>query len=164
MDHPIRAALEALERSLAHMEMVLVAVSFVTMLGVSLLEIVARNVFHVALPWADMLLRYSVLWVALPGAALAVVAQRHISLDPMGVSRAPTWQKWAYGPMHLLSSLVCGLLAWAAARFWWWNWHSAPQGGALDAVLSVILPGAFALMAVHFLLRCLLGPKTVTQT
>jgi TRAP-type C4-dicarboxylate transport system permease small subunit len=150
----------AWERGLARAELMVVAAAYAALLGVALIDIVARNLLHSALPGGDVFLHHAVLWVALPGAALAVAGQRHIRLDPLAVTRFPRWIRWTHAPLNVVSSAVCASLAWAAWRFWREEWRNVPSDAAWTAVMSAILPVAFTLMTVHFLLRALAGART----
>jgi TRAP-type C4-dicarboxylate transport system permease small subunit len=119
-------------------------------------------VFHATLPGGDLVLRQLVLWVALPGAALAVAAQRHIHLDPANLATRPRWQKWTAIPFNLVAAIVCALLTHAA----WTYWLDERQHQSADTVwlawLGVILPVAFGLLALHFLLRAVLANQAKT--
>ena len=131
--------------------------AFVSMLVLSLIDIVGRNLFYSTLPGGDLILRQLVLWVALPGAALAVAAQRHLSLDPANLAASPGWKRRVAIPFNLASSAVCAAMAWAAWRFWFSEWQISRDDAWLGVAMSVILPVAFSLLTLHFLLRAALS-------
>ena len=164
MQRRVLLAVDSLEKYLVRIELLTIAVAFLAMLGISLIEIIGRNVFHAGIPGGEIFLRQSVLWVAFPGAVLAVVTQRHIRLDPLALAQSSTWMRWTYRPYHFISALVCALFALAAARFWWDDWRNAPADGLWVSALSIILPACFLLMALHFFLRVIAGPKPDAQT
>lgn len=145
-----------LEYSLTVLELGIAMAAFIAMLALSLADIVGRNFFHATLPGGDLVLRNLVMWVALPGAALAVAAQRHLSLDPANLATRPRWQRWVGTPFNLASSGVCALLAVAAWRFWYGEWLAGAETGLLMTGLGMILPFAFSLLTLHFLLRAVL--------
>lgn len=145
-----------LEYSLTLLELGIAMAAFIAMLALSLADIVGRNFFHATLPGGDLVLRQLVMWVALPGAALAVAAQRHLHLDPANLAMRPRWQRLAGAPFNLLSSGVCGLLAVAAWRFWLGEWQASGEGALLQTGLGMMLPLAFSLLSLHFLLRAVL--------
>ena len=147
---------------LGRIELATALLAFAAMLLLSVAEIIGRNLFHAALPGGDVMLRHLVLWVALPGAALAVSANRHLHLDPANLAARPTWQRLTAIPFHLASAFVCVLLAAAAWRYWQDEMqYQAAEAGWL-VWLGLILPAAFALLAVHFLLRAALALPSKT--
>ena len=146
-----------LEQALTRVELGAALLAFAAMLALSVAEIVGRNLFNATLPGGDVMLRQLVLWVALPGAALAVAAQRHLHLDPANLTARPGWQKWTAIPFNLAAAFVCALLTHAAWTYWQDAWQN-PSGEALWLVWTgLILPVAFGLLALHFLLRALLA-------
>lgn len=146
-----------LEHGLVALELGVAMLAFVAMLVLSLIDIVGRNLFYATLPGGDLILRQLVLWVALPGAALAVAAQRHLSLDPANLAVRPGWKRRAAIPFNLASGAVCGALAWAAWRFWFSEWQVSRDDAWLAVAMGVILPLAFSLLTLHFLLRAVLS-------
>jgi TRAP-type C4-dicarboxylate transport system permease small subunit len=120
-------------------------------------QLVLRNVAQVGLPWIDHLLRHLVLYVALFGAVVACRPGRHIRLDVVG-ALAPAASAHLGRLFDCIAAVVCALLAVAAARFWLVEWSSAPPGMRWIAVLPVILPVGFALIALAFLLRAMAPP------
>jgi TRAP-type C4-dicarboxylate transport system permease small subunit len=146
-----------LEQALTRLELGAALLAFVVMLGVSVADIIGRNFFNATLPDGDLVLRQLVLWVALPGAALAVAAQRHLHLDPANLAARPRWRKWTAIPFNLAAACVCALLTHAA----WAYWLDERQYPSSDAVwlvwLDLIMPLAFGLLAIHFVLRAVLA-------
>jgi TRAP-type C4-dicarboxylate transport system permease small subunit len=146
-----------LEQALTRVELGTALFAFVAMLALSLADIVGRNLFNATLPGGDLVLRQLVLWVALPGAALAVVAQRHLHLDPANLAARPRWQKFTAIPFNLAAALVCALLTQAAWAYWQDEWQYQSGEGVWLAWLGLILPIAFGLLVLHFLLRAVLA-------
>jgi len=155
----VRALLGAcrrLEAILTRLELGVALLAFAAMLALSVIDIVGRNLFHASLPGGDVLQRHLVLWVALPGAALAVAAQRHLRLDPANLAARPRWRRWTTLPFNLGAALVCALLAKAAWAYWLDEWQHAASEGAWLARMGLILPASFVLLTLHFLLRAVL--------
>jgi len=146
-----------LEQALTRVELGTALLAFAAMLVLSVADIVGRNLFNATLPGGDVMLRQLVLWVAMPGAALAVAAQRHLHLDPANLATRPRWQKLTAIPFNLAAALVCTLLTHAAWAYWQdaWQYQSADAGWL--AWMGLILPVAFGLLALHFLLRAVLA-------
>lgn len=153
----MRSACRTLERALCRIELGTAALAYAAILLLSLVDIVGRNLFAATLPGGDLALRQLVLWVALPGAALAVAAQRHIHLDPLNLAAHPRWVRLTAVPFNLAAAAVCALLARAA----WAYWRDEMQYQAADAVwlawLGVVLPVVLVLLTLHFVLRAVLA-------
>ena len=146
-----------LEQALTRVELAVALLAFAAMLALSVADIVGRNLFHATLPGGDVMLRQLVLWVALPGAALAVAAQRHLHLDPASLAMRPRWQKWTALPFNLASALVCALLAHAAWAYWLDAWQHPAADAGWETWMGLILPVAFGLLALHYVLRVVLA-------
>lgn len=146
-----------LEQALTRLELGAALLAFAAMLTLSVADIIGRNLFNATLPGGDLVLRQLVLWIALPGAALAVAAQRHLYLDPANLAARPRWRKLTVIPFNLAAACICALLTYAA----WGYWQDAWQYQSTDAVwlvwLELILPIAFGLLVLHFLLRAVLA-------
>jgi TRAP-type C4-dicarboxylate transport system permease small subunit len=151
-------ACRQLEEALTRLELGVALLAFAAMLALSLAEILGRNLFDAAVPRGDVVLRHLVLWVALPGAALAAVSGRHLHLDPANLAMRPLWRKVTAIPVNLIAAVVCALLTRAAWAFWLDEWQHRSTDAWL-AWLSLILPAAFGLLALHFLLRAVLASE-----
>lgn len=146
-----------LEQSLTRVELGAALLAYVAILALSVADIVGRNLFNATLPGGDLALRQLVLWVVLPGAALAVVAQRHLHLDPANLAARPRWKKLTAIPFNLAAAAVCALLTQAAWAYWRDDMLYQSAEMAWLAWLGLILPIAFGLLALHFLLRAVLA-------
>ena len=148
-----------LEFYLTRSEGIIAIAGLVLLLGLSLAEICARNLFHTAIPGADILDRYLVLWISFFGAVLAV-RERHIKIDAVAVWLPEAWRRRLERPIFIFSAVVCGGLFWAAARFWQQEWFYAPAAEKWIAALGVVIPLSFFLLTFHFVLRFLIGPRS----
>jgi TRAP-type C4-dicarboxylate transport system permease small subunit len=146
-----------LEQALTRVELGMALLAFAAMLALSVADIVGRNLFHATLPGGDLMLRQLVLWVALPGAALAVATQRHLHLDPLNLATRPRWQQWTAIPFNLAAAFVCGLLTHAAWAYWQDEWQYQSTEAVWLAWMGLILPVSFGLLTLHFLLRAVLA-------
>ncbi|HYA37724.1 MAG TPA: TRAP transporter small permease [Candidatus Methylomirabilis sp.] len=141
----------------------IVAISGLALLVLlSLAEISARNFFHTAIPGADVLDRYLVVWVSFLGAVLAV-RERHIKIDAVAVWLSEAWRRRLERPIFLFSAVVCGALFWAAVRFWREEWAYAAAAEKWITGLGIIIPLSFFLLAFHFSLRFLIGPRSANR-
>jgi TRAP-type C4-dicarboxylate transport system permease small subunit len=118
-------------------------------------QVLLRNFFETGIPAADVLARYLVLYVMFFGAALAIEQNRHIRVDVIAAFLEHHHVRRLRPVFHLVSCVVCVLLAWAAMRFWYDDWETVAAHERWASVLALITPFGFALLAVHFLLATL---------
>jgi TRAP-type C4-dicarboxylate transport system permease small subunit len=118
-------------------------------------QIVSRNLLDLSLVGVDQLLRLLVLWVALLGAVAASREGRHIRVDVLARWLPPRLHAWADALTDLFTSSVCLVLAWQAVRFVAVERTSGEIAfGTLPVwVAQLILPAAFTLIALRYLLR-----------
>ena len=148
---------DRLDHIISQVENILLVFLLSLMMIMAFTQIVLRNLFATGFSWADVLVRYLVLWVAFIGAALATREGKHINID--------VFSRWVSGKSkiylkaicELCSLIVCGLLAYAAVRF---IQFEAQMGGTTFFGLPVwlpqlIIPITFGLMTFRFALRCI---------
>jgi TRAP-type C4-dicarboxylate transport system permease small subunit len=152
-----------LEFYLTNAESIIATAGLVLLLVLSLAEIGARNFFHTAIPGADILDRYLVLWVSFLGAVMAV-RERHIKIDAVAVWFPETWRRKLERPIFVFSAVVCGFLFWASVRFWREEWAHAAAAEKWVAALAVIIPLSFFLLAAQFTIRFVIGPRSSKRT
>ena len=138
----------------SRIEKLSVAIFLSAMILVAFLQIVLRNFFSTGLFWGDPLVRYLVLWVGFTGAALATREGKHINIDLL--SRWFSGKAGLYLQIisHLASTVVCGLLAFAALKF---VYYEAQMGDTAFLeiptwVLQLIIPVTFIVMTLRFFL------------
>jgi TRAP-type C4-dicarboxylate transport system permease small subunit len=147
-----RERLAALGRGL---ETALLSILLLGMIGLAALQIVLRNWFSTGLPWADDLVRLSVLWIAVVGAVAACRDDRHIAINIVARYGPKAWQRPAALIASAFAAVVTGLLCWHSVRF------VADSYRFEDTVLNdqpawlfqLVLPVGFALMSYRFVLR-----------
>ncbi len=144
---------------LTRLEIYLAAASLFLLLVLSLGQITARNFFDTGLPDVDTLTRHLVLYVTFFGAVLAVEHRSHIKIDVVTAWLSQKTLGLLFRPIQLICSLVCGVLAVAAARFWYDEWQHVATSDRWTAWMDLILPVGFALLCLHFFLGVLLGPQ-----
>lgn len=133
------------------------ALSLLTLLVLSLSQIVARNVFDTGLPVADKLTRYLVLYITFFGAIIAIERGRHIKIDALQLLLPEAWTRLLYRPIQAFAALICFLLADAAVGFWRSEWTFAADYERWTVLTGLIIPVGFILLCVHFSLAVLLG-------
>ena len=151
-----------LEFYLTNAESIVAISGLVLLLVLSLVEIGARNFFHTAIPGADILDRYLVLWVSFLGAVLAV-RERHIKIDAVAVWLPEAWRRKLERSIFVFSAVVCGFLFWAALRFWREEWAHAAAAEKWVAGLAVIIPFSFFLLTAHYTIRFVIGPRSANR-
>lgn len=149
--------LPGLQRFLTRLEILLGSVSLLLLLGLTLGQIFARNLFETGIPFADNVSRILLLYITFFGAALAISYDRHIKVDVVAHWLPQHTRQQLYRPLQFLGMAICTILGAAAARFWLDEWeYSAPHEHWM-VILNLILPAGFGLLAVQFLVNLLVG-------
>ncbi|HFD79376.1 MAG TPA: TRAP transporter small permease [Gammaproteobacteria bacterium] len=151
--------LQRLHDHLVRLESWLAAGSLLLLLLLTLLQILARNLFDAGLAGADTLTRYLVLYVTFFGAALAVGRNRHIRIDLACTLLSPTAMRRLYRPLRAIAALVCALFCVAAIRFWQDDWLYSPADERWLVLVSLVIPLGFGLLTLEFLLAAIIGPE-----
>lgn len=125
-------------------------------------QILLRNVFDSGFAWAEPVLRALVLWSAMLGAVIATREDQHIGLDFIGRFVSGVKLRVARFIALVFAAVLCALMAWHS-----WGLVQLDREGGTHGVLGIpawvlelILPLGFGLMALRFLIRALLPPKT----
>jgi TRAP-type C4-dicarboxylate transport system permease small subunit len=134
------------------METFMAGASLLLLLSLVFGQVLARNFFESGIPNADILSRYMVLYVAFFGAALAVERHKHIRIDIVAAIMDPRRIKKLQAPLYLISAALCGIMTWAAMRFWYDDWQYVAEHERWSSVLALITPFGFSLLSLHFLL------------
>ena len=122
-------------------------------------QIVLRDFFDTGISWADPLMRSLVLWTGMLGALAAVRDDKHIALDVLQRFLAPALQKAARVATLCFAAAVCAAMAWYCVGMVRIELDSATPPGQVPAWLpEAILPLAFGLMALRFVLRAFAPP------
>jgi C4-dicarboxylate transporter, DctQ subunit len=132
------------------------------MIGIAFLQVLLRNLFSTGLSWGDPLVRNLVLWIGFIGAALATREGKHINIDIFSQWIPFVDKKWIDRATHLLSSLVCALLTYGAAKF---IRNEALSGNITFLrvpiwIPEIILPVTLAVMTLRFFLRSFIPSPT----
>lgn len=120
-------------------------------------KVVALVGFDASLVWADPLIEFMVLWIALIASIAAARSGRHLSIDILSHLVPPRWARLPAAIAAGFAAGICGLLAWHGFRYV----QLTREFG--DTVLFDLpawtaygmMPLAFALMTWHFSLACL---------
>lgn len=159
MINQLNVVLRSFQRYLTKTEVVLASSALLLLLGLSLTQIVARNLFATGFPMADTISRHMVIYIAFFGAVLASEEQRHIKIDVLAAWLSSQWKARLFRPLNLIGSIICYQFTLAAIDFWYDGWHYAAPGDEWIAAMNLIIPLGFGLLTLHFLLATILGPK-----
>ena len=150
---------------LSHMEEKLLSLLLLIMIILSCSRIVFRLFGFGGFLWTDPLLRYLVLWSGFLGAAMATSRGKHISLDMIGYLLPSGVQSWTAVVNHLFSTVISGLLTWAALLF---IISEKEFGTAVLLTLpsyywNLIFPISFALMTLRFFCKTILTIQSIVR-
>lgn len=120
-------------------------------------QIVMRNFFDTGLVWADPLLRVMVLWLGLLGATVASRNNKHIQIDLLTRYLSQRLNLAIQVVVGLFTATVAGTIAWHGARWVISDYRDAITSfsGLPSWVLEIIIPLAFGLIAIRYLLYAL---------
>lgn len=146
--------LERLRRYGCLVEEALLIALLLSMIVLSVLQILLRNVFETGLFWADGLLRIEVLWLALLGAVVASREDRHITVDLFTRYVPPRLRLALRVLTDLFTAGVCALFAWSAWRFVRveQEFGSTLLGRYPAWIFQAIIPVGFAVIAYRYTL------------
>lgn len=129
------------------------------LIALGITQVVMRNFFDSGFPWIDPVARASVLWLGLLGAIAAARQSRHIRIDLVQRFAPPRLAGVLEAALDMVAALVCGLIAWHAARMVIDERSFETMAFAQVPVwwLQIIIPFAFGAMALAYLATCVLG-------
>ena len=141
-----------MRHALVRMETFMAGGALLLLLALVFGQVLARNFFESGIPNAEILSRYMVLYVAFFGAVLAIESHKHIRIDVVAAFMTPERIKKLRSPLYLISSVLCGIMTWAAMRFWYDDWQYVAEHERWSSVLALITPFGFFLLSLRFLL------------
>ena len=147
--------------ALIRMESFMAGASLLLLLGLVFGQVLARNFFNTGIPNAEILSRYMVLYIVFFGAVLAVESSKHIRIDVVAACMKPENIRLLQPPLYLISSILCGVMTWAAIRFWYDDWQYVAEHERWSSILALITPFGFSLLSLHFLMGALFSPARV---
>lgn len=153
----MRKILDSLERAGKLAENIALLALLGTMIGVSVFQIVNRQLLGGAfsLAWADDLVKMIVLWLAMVGSIAACRDNKHIRIDLITHILSGTIVSWIKVVVDLFAAGVCAVIAWQAWRLIGEErtWGDVILGDVPLWLAHVIVPLAFALVSYRFLVR-----------
>ena len=152
-------ALDSLERAGKHAENAALVVLLAAMIGVSVFQIVNRQLLNSAftIAWADEFVKFTVLWLAMVGSIAACRDNKHIRIDLITHILSGRIVSWIRIVVDLFAAAVCAMIAWQAWRLVReeMSWGDTVMGSVPLWILHAIVPLAFVLISYQFLVRVL---------
>lgn len=105
------------DKNLERLERALAVGLYLLLIGLVTINIIARNVWHMASHRLLELAPAVVLWLALVGATLALKHQRHIKIEMVLRLLPANIQKIAFVTTTLFAMALCGIMAYASVPF-----------------------------------------------
>ncbi|HHM04403.1 MAG TPA: TRAP transporter small permease [Gammaproteobacteria bacterium] len=141
------------------LENALITLLLIAVIVVATGQIVMRNAWDAGTAWSEPFLRVTVLWLGMIGALAATRGGNHIRIDVLSRFLPDGGKRAAVLITNLFSALVCGLIAWHAARFVFMEKADGviAFAGVPAWVCEAIIPIGFALMGVRYAGFFLLG-------
>ena len=126
---------------------------FALLVGVTVTQILLRNLLGGGIVWGEILVRILVLWIGLVGAMVASRRGKHIRIDLVNRYLPPQTKGIAVALVELFTALVCALAAFYSLRF---VLAEISDGGFAFAHVPIwlcesVIPVAFTVIALrHF--------------
>jgi TRAP-type C4-dicarboxylate transport system permease small subunit len=153
----LAAILARCTRALARAQDAVLVVLLVVLILMTGGQILARNLFGTGMADMDSIARLLVLWLGMTGAMIASRDRKQIKIDILTHRLTIRARRAARTAADLFTAIVCGLVAWHSIRFVLleWNAGSTSIAGIPTWLAASILPIAFTLIAVHYLIDAL---------
>ena len=152
-----------IKHTLIVVEKITAASSLLLLLLISITQITARNFFDTGFAELEIISRHLVLFIMFMGAALVSEQNGHIKIDILSTFLNNKRKEKLVRPLLILSSIVCGLLAWYSASFWIDEWDYAPDYERWSVYMALILPVGFTILSFHLLLLSITGFKDTKE-
>ena len=156
--------IQKLRIRLIFIEKLLAGSSLLLLLGLSLAQVLLRNIFEFGFSDMDVISRHLVLFITFMGAALASEGNQHIKIDCVTTIISERLKQNLKRPLLIASAMICGIFFYYAIQFWISEYEYAPDNEQLALYLSLILPFGFFTLSLHFLLLALLHDKDFTSS
>ena len=157
--------LEQILRGVHRLEDVFLVALLILMIGLAALQILLRNLLGTGFVWGDALVRISVLWIGLVGAMIATRQNKHISIDLVARYLPERFNLPVKAAVELFAAGICALAAYYSFIFVSTEFvHGDTAFGSVPVwVCEAIMPLAFTVMALRYLIMSLMGFKAVLK-
>jgi TRAP-type C4-dicarboxylate transport system permease small subunit len=148
-----------IDRGLTAIVTALLVCSFTLMFGLSVSQVLLREIIHATTLWGDLAARHLVIWVGFFGAYLASRGKRHFHIGFLHRFMGPRSRPWFDLAADLFAAVICALLVAAGWTFVTLGLDPAAVLflGIPQTAAALIVPVGFGLMMLQFLLRTIQG-------
>lgn len=142
-------------KRLHRVEDALLALLLTTMIVLASTQILLRNLFDSGFVWIDPLLRVLVLWLGLLGATVATRNNKHVSIDLLSRFFKRDIYCLIQSVVAQISSWTCLVIAWFGLSWIRLDYEDGVASflGVPAWILAVIIPAAFTLIGLRYLLK-----------
>lgn len=140
------------------LEDAILVILFSLMIAMAVLQILLRNLFDTGIVWSDVMVRNLVLWVGLVGAMVATRGDKHININLVARFLPENAKGIADITVKLFAAAICSIAAFYSLRFVKLEFQDGGVafGQVPTWVCEVIIPFAFAVIAVRFLIMAVI--------
>ena len=140
------------------LEDTILVVLFSLMIAMAVLQILLRNFFDTGIVWSDVMVRNLVLWVGFVGAMVATRGDKHININLVARFLPEKAKGIADIIVKLFAAATCSIASFYSLQFVELEFRDG--GVAFGKVptwaCEVIIPIAFAVIAVRFLIMAVI--------
>ncbi|MBP6875888.1 MAG: TRAP transporter small permease subunit [Candidatus Eisenbacteria bacterium] len=144
-------------RPVGLVEQTFLALLILGMVGLGMLQVVLRNLFHTGIVWVEPMMRVLVLWIGFAGAVTATGRLRHIQMDLLGRLLPQPARVRLLRLTLAAAAIICLALSRAAWMFLGEEQAAASAGllGIPNWILMFPTFAGFFLCAMRFAIRAL---------
>lgn len=165
MDKSNESTVDRVLRYIARLEDGFLVFLLSLMIGLSVLQIILRNVFQSGFTDGESLARILVLWVGMLGAVVASRERKHISIDILSryVNEKP--RQYVEVLVDVFVVFICSLLATHSMRMLMVDYEANTTAFANIPtwVLGSILPVAFGIITLRYLIYSWQGIRVIIR-
>lgn len=145
---------DRLERLGTALESAALVILLGALMFLAIAQIVAREVFDTGMIWADELIKFFVLWIALIAAIAASRSDRHLRIDALSQFVADRYARYPRIIVDAFAAFMCGFLAWHSWRYLQLTieFGDTVMGDLPAWTAYLLLPFSLVLMSYRFLL------------
>ncbi len=135
-------------------ENAILVIFFGAMMLLAVAQIFLRIFFSFGFIWADELVKFFVLWIALVASIAASRSDRHLRIDILSQFIVHKHVKLPRAVANIFAAFVCGFLAWHSWRYIQLSidFGDTVLTGLPAWIAYILLPVSFLLMAYRFML------------
>ncbi len=130
---------------------------FLSLIVLSVVQILLRNVFASGIIWAESYVRITVLWIAMIGAMIASRDDQHIAIDVLRKRLPRMFRTVAERLTALFTSVIGFVMAWYSLQLviQEYEFGGIAFGIVPNWVCEAIIPFAFVVIAARYLIAAI---------